>query len=158
MALADAGLTLADVDGYFCAGDAPGLGGMSMADMVRDRVESGAYGRLLETFTRRMWGKVPDNLYVAVHHRPVMNAVFGFERKVAKFDALDAHLKTYGVKNDEIFARIAAELADLAVQTAERVGVVAVDVGDTSCKVPFAPDYIAKVRKRGGVDFLERQR
>lgn len=25
-ALADAGLTLADVDGYYCAGDAPGLG------------------------------------------------------------------------------------------------------------------------------------
>ena len=27
-ALADAGLELADVDGYFCAGDAPGFGGM----------------------------------------------------------------------------------------------------------------------------------
>ncbi|HZB68353.1 MAG TPA: carboxymuconolactone decarboxylase family protein [Ornithinibacter sp.] len=56
---------------------------------------TGAYGRLLETVTRRMWGKVPDNLYVAFHHRPVMNAVFGFERKVAKWDALDPHLKTY---------------------------------------------------------------
>src|SRR5215470_5457544 len=33
-ALADAGLTLADVDGYFCAGDAPGLGGLSMADYM----------------------------------------------------------------------------------------------------------------------------
>ncbi|MDP1818642.1 MAG: thiolase domain-containing protein [Acidimicrobiales bacterium] len=33
-ALADAGLTLADVDGYFCAGDAPGLGGMSMAEYL----------------------------------------------------------------------------------------------------------------------------
>ena len=31
-ALADAGLTLADVDGYFCAGDAPGLGPLSMVD------------------------------------------------------------------------------------------------------------------------------
>ena len=56
---------------------------------------TGAYGRLLETVTRRIWGKVPDNLYVAFHHRPVMNAVFGFERKVAKWDALDPHLKTY---------------------------------------------------------------
>ena len=43
------------------------------------------------------------------------------------------------------------DLSDLAVQTAERVGVVTVDVGDTSCTVPFAPDYIAKVRTRGGV-------
>jgi acetyl-CoA C-acetyltransferase len=33
-ALADAGLTTKDVDGYFCAGDAPGLGGLSMADYM----------------------------------------------------------------------------------------------------------------------------
>ena len=33
-ALADAGLTLADVDGYFCAGDAPGFGPLSMADYL----------------------------------------------------------------------------------------------------------------------------
>src|SRR6267142_3085187 len=33
-ALEDAGLTHADVDGYFCAGDAPGLGGLSMADYM----------------------------------------------------------------------------------------------------------------------------
>ena len=33
-ALEDAGLTGADVDGYFCAGDAPGLGGLSMADYM----------------------------------------------------------------------------------------------------------------------------
>ena len=33
-ALEDAGLTLADVDGYFCAGDAPGLGMLNMADYM----------------------------------------------------------------------------------------------------------------------------
>ena len=33
-ALEDAGLTKADVDGYFCAGDAPGLGGLSMAEYM----------------------------------------------------------------------------------------------------------------------------
>lgn len=33
-ALEDAGLTKADVDGYFCAGDAPGLGALSMADYM----------------------------------------------------------------------------------------------------------------------------
>lgn len=33
-ALADAGLSAADVDGYFCAGDAPGFGGMSMIDYL----------------------------------------------------------------------------------------------------------------------------
>jgi acetyl-CoA C-acetyltransferase len=33
-ALEDAGLTKHDVDGYFCAGDAPGMGGVSMADYM----------------------------------------------------------------------------------------------------------------------------
>lgn len=33
-ALADAGLTLADVDAYFCAGDAPGFGPLSMAEYL----------------------------------------------------------------------------------------------------------------------------
>ena len=33
-ALADAGLSFGDVDAYFCAGDAPGLGGLSMADYM----------------------------------------------------------------------------------------------------------------------------
>jgi acetyl-CoA C-acetyltransferase len=33
-ALADAGLTKDDVDGYFCAGDAPGLGPLSMVDYM----------------------------------------------------------------------------------------------------------------------------
>ncbi|MEY3913870.1 MAG: hypothetical protein RL509_1914 [Pseudomonadota bacterium] len=33
-ALADAGLSLQDVDGYFCAGDAPGMGGNNMADYL----------------------------------------------------------------------------------------------------------------------------
>ncbi|MGZ3375967.1 MAG: thiolase domain-containing protein [Phenylobacterium sp.] len=33
-ALIDAGLTKDDVDGYFCAGDAPGFGGLSMVDYM----------------------------------------------------------------------------------------------------------------------------
>lgn len=33
-AVADAGLTLADVDAYYCAGDAPGFGPLSMADYL----------------------------------------------------------------------------------------------------------------------------
>ena len=33
-ALEDAGLSIRDVDAYFCAGDAPGLGALSMADYL----------------------------------------------------------------------------------------------------------------------------
>ena len=37
-ALADAGLTIRDVDGYFCAGDAPGMGPVSMVDYLNLKV------------------------------------------------------------------------------------------------------------------------
>lgn len=37
-ALLDAGLSIRDVDGYFCAGDAPGLGALSMVDYLGLRV------------------------------------------------------------------------------------------------------------------------
>jgi len=37
-ALADAGLSKDDVDGYFCAGDAPGLGALSMLDYLNLKV------------------------------------------------------------------------------------------------------------------------
>ncbi len=52
-ALADAGLTFADVDGYFCAGDAPGGGPMWMADYMNlklswlDGTESGGCSYLV---------------------------------------------------------------------------------------------------------------
>jgi 3-methyladenine DNA glycosylase AlkD len=42
-------------------------------------------------------------------------------------------------------------LSDLALQTAQKIGEVSVNVGDTSCKVPYAPDYIEKVKKKGAV-------
>src|SRR5215475_2206422 len=38
-ALDDAGLTKDDVDGYFCAGDAPGLGPLSMVDYMGLKVK-----------------------------------------------------------------------------------------------------------------------
>ena len=39
----------------------------------------------------------------------------------------------------------------LAKKTGERIGVVTVDMGNTACKVPFAPDYIKKAEKRGSI-------
>lgn len=44
-----------------------------------------------------------------------------------------------------------AELADEAKGAGERIGPVSVDVGNTSCKVPFAPDYIRKVEAMGRI-------
>lgn len=42
-------------------------------------------------------------------------------------------------------------LTAFALQTGESIGPVTVDVGDTACRVPFAPDAIRKVEKRGAV-------
>ena len=42
-------------------------------------------------------------------------------------------------------------LTDTALEAAERMGTVMADLGDNSCQVPFAPDYIRKVQKRGTI-------
>lgn len=44
-----------------------------------------------------------------------------------------------------------AALTDLALQTGEKIGRVAVDMGGTACKVPSIPEYIQKVRQRGTI-------
>jgi 3-methyladenine DNA glycosylase AlkD len=40
-------------------------------------------------------------------------------------------------------------LSDVAMETARKIGVVSVDMGGTSCKVPAAVEYINKARQRG---------
>jgi hypothetical protein len=42
-------------------------------------------------------------------------------------------------------------LTSLAVQLGEKIGPVTVDVGNTACKVPYAPDAIDKVKRRGAI-------
>jgi 3-methyladenine DNA glycosylase AlkD len=44
-----------------------------------------------------------------------------------------------------------SDLTDLAIKTAERIGRVSVDMGNTACKVPSAADYIRKVQQRGTI-------
>jgi 3-methyladenine DNA glycosylase AlkD len=44
-----------------------------------------------------------------------------------------------------------APLTEVAIQTGEKIGEVTVDVGDTACAVPYSPDYIRKVQKRGSI-------
>jgi hypothetical protein len=38
-----------------------------------------------------------------------------------------------------------------AIQAGKQTGTVTVDMGDTECKVPYAPDYIKKVQDKGSV-------
>lgn len=43
------------------------------------------------------------------------------------------------------------ELTDEALRVGEEIGKVTVDMGNTSCKVPYSPDYIRKVSDRGRI-------
>ena len=42
-------------------------------------------------------------------------------------------------------------LTEIAMQTAEKIGTVTADMGDTSCQVPSACDYIKKAQARGTI-------
>jgi len=42
-------------------------------------------------------------------------------------------------------------LTDLASKIGAKIGPVTANLGDNSCQIPFAPDYIAKVRQRGAI-------
>lgn len=55
----------------------------------------GLYAKALSLYARRTYGQIPDNAYVLWHHQPALKAVLGFERRVARFDRLDPHLKSF---------------------------------------------------------------
>jgi hypothetical protein len=44
-----------------------------------------------------------------------------------------------------------SSFTDAAIKTGHRIGVLKVDMGNTDCNVPFAPDYIQKVKARGSI-------
>ena len=42
-------------------------------------------------------------------------------------------------------------LTDFAIETGEQIGPVMADLGNNSCQIPYAPDYIRKVEKVKGI-------
>lgn len=42
-------------------------------------------------------------------------------------------------------------LTSRALQVAEKIGRVTADLGDNACQIPYAPDYIRKIEKRGAI-------
>lgn len=43
------------------------------------------------------------------------------------------------------------ELTDFAIEKGKKIGIVSVDMGETACKTPYIPEYIEKIRERGGL-------
>ena len=44
-----------------------------------------------------------------------------------------------------------SSFTDTAIKAGHRIGVLKVDMGNTECHVPFAPDYIQKIKARGSI-------
>lgn len=44
-----------------------------------------------------------------------------------------------------------APLTSLALDVGAKIGPVSIDMGDTACKVPYSPEYIQKIQKRGTI-------
>jgi 3-methyladenine DNA glycosylase AlkD len=42
-------------------------------------------------------------------------------------------------------------MTDLAIQIGQSIGKVTADLGNNDCQIPFAPEYILKVKKRGTI-------
>ena len=61
----------------------------------------------------------------------------------------------YGVKEPCFGVKIGdlkkKSLTEFAIRTGEAIGPVTADLGNNSCQVFFAPDYIRKVQKRGTI-------
>ena len=51
------------------------------------------FGKAVAWYSRRLYGDVVDNALALLHNRPVLMAVLGFERRLDKWDRLDADLK-----------------------------------------------------------------
>jgi len=52
------------------------------------------FDKTVAWYCRRQFGEVLDNALALMHNRKVLKALFGFEKKVAQWDALDPDLKT----------------------------------------------------------------
>ncbi|MCH8216000.1 MAG: DNA alkylation repair protein [Planctomycetes bacterium] len=44
-----------------------------------------------------------------------------------------------------------ASFTEQAIKIGEKIGPVTADLGDNECQIPFSPDYIRKVQKRGSI-------
>jgi alkylhydroperoxidase family enzyme len=66
-----------------------------MTTRIAAKEITGPYGVLVKTFSKRMFGRVPESLGVMWHNVPVLKATMGFGQKVQKWDQCDRSLKSF---------------------------------------------------------------
>ena len=55
----------------------------------------GVYGAMVKTFSKKMFGKVPESLGVLWHHKPALKATMALGQKSRKWNEVDLDLKSY---------------------------------------------------------------
>ncbi|MGB3289323.1 MAG: thiolase domain-containing protein [Burkholderiaceae bacterium] len=116
-ALEDAGLTRDDVDGYFCSGDAPGMGPTSMAEYLNLRVRhadstdigGASYLSLVSHAAQAIAGGKCDVALVTLAGRPRSEGVAtGLQPKMRSASQPDAQFEfPYGMSNVNGYAMCA---------------------------------------------------
>jgi alkylhydroperoxidase family enzyme len=66
-----------------------------MTTRIPPKEITGLYGTLVKTFSKRMFGSVPESLGVLWHNVPVLKASMGFGQKLQKWDQCDEGLKSF---------------------------------------------------------------
>lgn len=66
-----------------------------MTTRIPGKEITGLYGVVVKTFSKRMFGRVPESLGVMWHNVPVMKASMGFGQKLQKWDRCDQTLKSF---------------------------------------------------------------
>ena len=81
------------------AGPGPGVDREARRRLARVPIDQppGFVARALDWYARRVYGQMPDNGWAMAANRKVLFATLGFERKVAKFDAVPEDLTSLAV-------------------------------------------------------------
>jgi len=66
-----------------------------MTNRIPAKEITGLYGALIKTFSKRMFGRVPESLGVMWQNVPVLKASMGFGQKLQKWDQCDPTLKSF---------------------------------------------------------------
>jgi alkylhydroperoxidase family enzyme len=66
-----------------------------MTNRIPAKQITGPYGALVKTFSKRMFGRVPESLGVMWHNVPVLKASMGYGQKLQKWNQCDRTLKSF---------------------------------------------------------------
>lgn len=98
------------------------------------------------------WGTLSSVVAVKPDHQLDVDALRSLLQRVRQTIHSQPDRVRYKMNNFVIaLGSYVAELSDEALAAGDAIGLVKVDMGNTDCKVPYSPEYIAKVISAGKV-------